>query len=912
MTEETGDEPTVVASDQWVWTRTDGYHPLARFASVTALQGLDLHDREAYQELDTMTAQPGLDTTEAVRAVAGRLYERLRSRGYPYAPPWAYGDGKQRIRDPVAIHQDSGTCLDLSLLYAAMLTAARLRAFVVILEDRYGGGHALVLVDLASTPPGIGRPAEQGSSGWRAPVRPEKSAGTIGVRELVQDSTPITLTEDGLAVEVTAACRNPNAGFHEACRLGAARLADRGYQQVHLIDVLTCHRRYGGDAPLPRHRPAIYPSLPPMPPFTSYCSRREIEDGLRGATGTAVLLGDSGTGKSMLAHQVAATVDHGCGWFLDASSEQALTVALATQEARARGLSAASLDGEELKVLARAALARLHSSAGRWAVVLDNANEGPALLRSLPRPATERGQLLIITTTNPEWDDGRHEVRRLPALPPDEVTARIGAADVPTEAIAGRPLLVDASRRFHEATGRWWWTDYPADADSAPAAFWAAIAAELGSGPARMIAWAISWLPPVRIPAAALTSAGAGATRSAVTRLRELGLIDAEADELTMHRLFRAAVRESALRADSRAQARLVGLLLQDDRVRKVMEFAVDLAAARDMGDLLSASPDTAVAAAGLYELGRIFERHGTATDSAGWYARFTQRAAWTPGGGVSDELRVRVANALVGMARAAGRGLTGPRDQRLRSLSEAIPWAEDAERLCHDRLDTDSRRAATHAKATRGFLLRKRASLEPDGSAAGLDFLLAAEKALREAYRERTSQFEDAATSPELDRSQFNLAGLEIRLAQRDHPSTIAAHLEEAWRHYTEVLDTRRRRYRTVELEEVVCCIHGHAIVLYYQAILLPGNWADKTALLRTAAERVDEAVEIRQRLAGSADDLNTAKSLVLQAKITLARLAVIEAAGTDADRAEAAIQAFFKEREQLLALPDDDESAA
>jgi len=168
-----------------------------------------------------------------------------------------------------------------------------------------------------------------------------------------------------------------------------------------------------------------------------------------------------------------------------------------------------------------------------------------------------------------------------------------------------------------------------------------------------------------------------------------------------------------------------------------------------------------------------------------------------------------------------------------------------------------------------------------------------------------------NTGTSPELDRSQFNLAGLEIRLAQRDHPSNIAAHLEEAWRHYTEVLDTRRRRYRTVELEEIVCCIHGQAIVLYYQAVLLPGNWADRTALLRAGAERVDEAVEIRQRLAGSADDLNTAKSLVLQAKITLTRLAVIEAAGTDADRAEAAIQAFFKEREQLLALQDDESAA-
>lgn len=35
----------------WIWNYADGYRPLARFASVTALRGLDLLERDAYDEL---------------------------------------------------------------------------------------------------------------------------------------------------------------------------------------------------------------------------------------------------------------------------------------------------------------------------------------------------------------------------------------------------------------------------------------------------------------------------------------------------------------------------------------------------------------------------------------------------------------------------------------------------------------------------------------------------------------------------------------------------------------------------------------------------------------------------------------------------------------------------------------------
>ena len=171
--------------------------------------------------------------------------------------------------------------------------------------------------------------------------------------------------------------------------------------------------------------------------------------------------------------------------------------------------------------------------------MLDNANEDPGTLKSLPRPNPERGQLLIITTTNPNWDDGQHHVETLLGLKQEEVKDSLNAADVPVQAIVGRPLFVDMSQRFRVATGRWWWESHPAadlTVPAVPALFWAAVAREIGNDPARAVAQAMSWLPPVRIPVAALESAlgsagSADKIRDAIARLRRLGLVDAVAGE---------------------------------------------------------------------------------------------------------------------------------------------------------------------------------------------------------------------------------------------------------------------------------------------------------------------------------------------------------------------------------------------
>ena len=110
------------------------------------------------------------------------------------------------------------------------------------------------------------------------------------------------------------------------------------------------------------------------------------------------------------------------------------------------------------------------------------------------------------------------------------------------------------------------------------------------------------------------------------------------------------------------------------------------------MGGLLEASPDRDTAFSGLYELGSLFERHGTGSDSASWYAKFAAWAGWradadAPGADVPPGLRLRVVYAVVGMARAAMREISGPRDERLRPLIEAaIRSTREAEELCRER----------------------------------------------------------------------------------------------------------------------------------------------------------------------------------------------------------------------------------
>jgi hypothetical protein len=378
------------------------------------------------------------------------------------------------------------------------------------------------------------------------------------------------------------------------------------------------------------------------------------------------------------------------------------------------------VDGPEATLLRSKALDRLRRSDNPWAVVLDNANGDPDKIGALPTPVADRGQLLIVTTTNDAWKDRIPHVIDLDPLvidldplPGAEVEGELEAG-APLEALAGRPLLVDASQRFHRATGRWWWTTHIPEPgrkdDQAPGLFWAAVNDALArDGLARTVACTISWLPPVRIDRGAVIKAAGGGTAEAIASLERLGLIDAEADGITMHRLFRQAVREAETERDRPEQTILVYRLLTEPASRRVMEFAADMDTAGAMGELLAASADDAVAVTGLHALGQLFERHETARKSAEWYELALQRVGWRRGQAPPDDHRLEVVDCLRGIARAVMRKTgTSDSEQRAAELDRAIGWVEQAEDLCRGHEDAASRLAASQAwpaaeKASRG-----------------------------------------------------------------------------------------------------------------------------------------------------------------------------------------------------------------
>jgi hypothetical protein len=510
---------------------------------------------------------------------------------------------------------------------------------------------------------------------------------------------------------------------------------------------------------------------------------------------------------------------------------------------------------------------------------------------------------VIVTTTNPKWAGEGRRVIPLPPLSEDEVAAGLDAT-APLSALAGRPLMVTASRLFRQAAGRWWWASHPVTAlgeSAAPRRFWAAVDAELGpDGPARALARGIAWLPPTGLPRAALAAVldDPAQLESALRRLTRLGLVDLEEDSVTMHRLFRSAVREDGAVGDKSGQLALISALLDHQAARDAIEVSADLETAQAMVDVLADWPDLDTAITGLHHLGRIFERQESARSSARWYELVLDRL----GAEVPARHTLAVVDALRGKARARMRASSG--SEARSELEEAIGWMIEAAELCRVRQDKDFKIAASQVKAMRGLLLRKRAATFSDQEAR-LAELREAERFLRASAQERAELVDRPENSPEVDRSRYNLAGLEVRLAQDDARCHAPGHLEQALGHYEDILGIRRERYRTDELEEVVCCINGQAIVAYYRAVLLEGSWAARSDQLRRAAETVRQAAEIRQELAGESDDDNTSKSLALEAKIALARLALAEARGAKAERDTKTLGQYQQERARLSTPP-------
>ncbi|KTQ96506.1 DNA helicase [Aureimonas ureilytica] len=197
-------------------------------------------------------AMDGYQSGDVRRAymLAAALYTSIAGLGLHYAePPASFEQRGQKIRRPASALGDGlATCLDTSLLLAAALEAAGLNAVVVFVS-----GHAAAGVWLSKRT--LPRAVETDAMELRK---------ALAAREL-------------LVFETTGVTFRPAMGFEQACRDGAALLAE-GARRAFVCAVDVARSRSGGIQPLASHDPAApgeaeasaepaAPALPAMPDF---------------------------------------------------------------------------------------------------------------------------------------------------------------------------------------------------------------------------------------------------------------------------------------------------------------------------------------------------------------------------------------------------------------------------------------------------------------------------------------------------------------------------------------------------------------------------------------------------------------------------------------------------------------------
>lgn len=839
------------ASGRTVWDQYDqwelGFAGLARYVSQLSLRDLGWNPDLG----DLLTS--GADGPTADRAIAKRLFERLKQFGISYAiEPWT-GLERQQIRHPRWLVADQwGTCLDLAVTYAAMCLDAHVRALLAIT-----GTHALVVLDPGSLR-GDGDVVAWGRS-WSADLEGDGVAEVLDTKALATELDAGTL----MAVDVVEATTIGD-DFDAALRSGRKWL-ERG---AILVDVAYLQATKKAEPlPPPDERPTIRTYLPGgQRQFERYESHAAVLDALRGDSGVTVLLGPQGRGKSTIARQIVRDAPFGAGWFLNASEPQTLISSFADADRSEHNQRATELPGADRRGYFEGARSRLDAAEGRWIVVLDNADGDPGKIAPLiPRPG--EGQLVLITTTNPEWENvAGVRVRKLPPIEDDRIAGDLdGGHLVPL--VAGRALLLHAFKALMASTGAT--PDQvaaltPARGDvpeplRGPAALWAAIRTRLDAAEVRFCLQ-MAYLPPDQQPLESLLELNAGA-RGTVARLAEAGLVASEARFARMHRLFGAAVRAD-LRATDPALDQDVVLELATSRAAyEVLDRYGDQATLMRLDerlteiDRVSEGPDGRLGEA-LHAVAELLELAGHTRRSGETFARAERHLQSRP------EL---LADVLHSRARTVNQHHA--RDESL--LREALGWAEEAERML---LATPGReRTADRCLAMQGLLLQKLSAFPREGETT-LGLLRDALAVIEEAHRRRVERLDPM--DPELARSEFNLAGPHINLAQRE-PARAREHLDEADRVYASVAERREKIYDVKVHPHIAACIIGQGYVDYYRALLLSAPPVERTAWLRDASRHAEDALRQREALDGSLDFDESRKALRFMAKVTLARQA-------------------------------------
>ncbi|MGQ0775962.1 MAG: hypothetical protein ACT4NY_16335 [Pseudonocardiales bacterium] len=814
--------------------------------------------------------------------VARKLYQSMASAGLTYGlETWSPGRLGQRIRDARRVRSDKGTCLDLTVLFAAMCVQAQLRPILALAQGD-AGNHAFVIVDL--------RAPLNDVDGLPGVFLPTLDQGVYRLR------LGATLPDELCAIDVTAAAADESgrggASFDDACARGTAAWTSDGYDRIDLVDVKTV-RESTQYTELPRpeedQSPPINTRLPDMPPFENFTSRQHIVSRLEGLQGSIVIYGQSGMGKSMLAHHRALMADHGYGWFLTASDRDTLITSLALAEAAERGRSTLDLGRIDRSELARDALTRLQHAAVPWVVVLDNANQAPSsdLLSFLPRP-TRDDQTLIVTTTAPEWGQGAWaNGRDVQCIDVGPLHTQDVARRIPTElheVVEGSPLVMDALQRCLSDAGE---ADLPYDAQSmsGPELVWELVQRRTtGDAHCRELAELVAWLPAELTPVARLCGILGEVAGDAVERLIDLGLLSgSRSGEILMHRLFGQVIRQGRAydirTVDLPHAAPAFVAVTAIPRATELLATRSDAADLETLCDAITDWQPTAdqerLAGLALRGLGRAFELRGRVETSAEVFAAALDR--------LPTEDDVAVVECLVGRARWTNENSNASRAE----IKTAIGWVNAAiERSSEGRHDYDPIRYES-ARAMLGLLLRRLARTVPDRKhrkevlEEALRILVASKNNRHYIYKSRG--LEDASG---LDRAQFNLGGIYVDLAQLSDPAEAARYLDEAWATYDQVRRIRVKRYGRnprYAHPHIAACTAGLAITDYYRALI--GTHADGRTVdlqqrldwLRSATKNIYDSLIDREHLAGKLDGNDCNKSIDVLLKVLQARRALL-----------------------------------
>jgi hypothetical protein len=883
--------------------------------------------------------------------IARELFGLLLDRSLSYnLEPW-YATGGQLVRDARAIARGSGTCLDLALLYCAIAKSANLRPHLVVLRARPTSAvddHAIVIIDTRVTA------RESGIQGLSAEAISDEDSAAFPV-----PSGSSELDPTWIAIDVTAACRDAavaairlrGEGRDEALADAWAVATRRGrqhlqrsprasihpYESIIAVDVVGAHAR-AADASAPlacrqwaelptmqdAQRPVIYRSLPVRKAPFAFPSREPLRarllgrDGRALLDGTVVITGPSGSGKSLFAYDLAASASDGAAWFLNATDAGTLEQSLAAAEAAELGLDASGLAPIDLAAYAAAGARRLNGADGPWIVILDNAECTPAdLARFMPVPS-RRGQLLIITTTQPHaWSDATipENVIHLAPLAPAEATAWL-ASEIGSEAatdfghVSGNPLLLASLAKL--------WGNSPEaqthlrelllgdGEDHVNAAQtsedllkrMATVSFDIlgRERPGSEVAAAVvAMLPPTDLEAADVAAALIGTDgRSAeadTIALEAVGLVEMSAvGTIVMHRLLRSAVVHQVPQTALTTAAR--GILL-GERSHRLLEIAgtrADLDAVTSAADVADSASET-VARLG-HSIGMLYSRRD-AVEGARWLVQARQALPDASGLGGFDA-QIIEADCVQGVGREVYRSHQDNSAvlhevnaelneiiERLLPIKQRVLAERHASTAEVDEQSLALSLAASRAESLRGLVLKRLAGLNGDR-----EQMLESLEVLERAADERAVLA--ATDSPDIDRSRFNIAGPLIELAKstprppEPGAPSVTELLDRADSVYRDVYAARRPRYGSDDLEEVICCIHGRAVVAWTRAVVdpkLPPEERNKQ--LREATRHASYAAEVRARIGPpTTDSPDAVKSLVLLGKIALARSVTVTSA--------------------------------